>query len=60
MYKNPPLAVIVTWPAQSQHPESRIHIVLGTGVAFSAILAVIVGLRILSRIFVSKAFASDD
>ena len=60
MYKNPPLDIIVTWPAPSAHPESRIPIVLGTGIAFSAILAVIVGLRILSRVFVSKAFASDD
>jgi hypothetical protein len=60
MYNLPSPEVVASWPAPSKHPDSHAYIVIVVMTVFSVILMVVVGLRVLSRIFISKTFTVDD
>jgi hypothetical protein len=60
MFQNIPLEVMASWPPPSDHPLSRVHTVLITEITLSVLLTIIIGLRIISRLFVTRSFGRDD
>ena len=60
MYFNPPPDVVASWPAPSSHPETRASTLLAVTIIYQVVLTITVGLRTLSRVFISKAFSADD